>query len=98
MYRADYGLLFGDGASEWFFSVDVFLARGGFSGDDRVPVIGNGDHDGVYVVACEHLAIVMERGAVLVAVVRVDGIDRLLQVILFDVARGHDLAVVEAEK
>ena len=49
--RANDGLLFGDGAGERLFAVDVFLARGGFGGDDGVPVIGDGDHDGVDVVA-----------------------------------------------
>ena len=60
MHGADDGLLLGDGAGEWLFAVDVFFARGGFSGDDGVPVIGDGDHDGVDVVARDHLAVVVE--------------------------------------
>ena len=51
LHGPDDGLLFGDGAGERLLAVNVFLARGGFGGDDGVPVIGNGDHDGVDVVA-----------------------------------------------
>ena len=58
--RRDDGLLLLDGASERLLAVNVFLARGSFGGDDGVPVIGNGDHDGVDVVAREHLAVVVE--------------------------------------
>ena len=48
---ADDGLLFGNGAGERLFAVDVFFAGSGFSGDDGMPVVGDGNHDGVDVVA-----------------------------------------------
>ena len=85
-----------NGAGERLFAVDVFLAGGGFGGDDGVPVIGDGDHDGVDVVAREKLAVVVVGGAVLVAVLAVDGVERHLQAVLVDVAGGDDLAVVVA--
>ena len=60
LHGADDGLLFGDGAGQRLFAVDVLLARCGFGGDDGVPVIGDGDHDGVDIVARKHLAVVVE--------------------------------------
>ena len=98
MYGANNGLLFGDGAGQRLFAVDIFLARCGLSGDDGVPMIGNGDHDGVDIVARHHLAVIVVGGAVLIAVVGVDGVDSLLQMVLLDVACGDNLAVIEAEK
>ena len=45
-----------------------------------------------------HLAVIVDGGAVLVAVVGVDGVDGGLQMVLVDVAGGDDLAIVEAEE
>ena len=45
-----------------------------------------------------HLAVVVDSGAVLVAVVGVDGVDGGLKVVLLDIAGGNNLAIVEAEK
>ena len=56
---ADDGLLLANGAGEGFLSVNVFLAGGGLGGDDGVPLIRYGDHDGVDVVAREQLAVVV---------------------------------------
>ena len=98
VHGANDGLLFGDSAGERLFAVDVFLARGGFGGDDGVPVIGDGDHDGVDVVTRDDLAVVVDGGAVLVAIVGVDGVDGGLQVIFLDIAGGNNLAIIEAEK
>lgn len=89
----DDGLLFGDGAGEGFFAVDVFAIFGGFDGDDAVPVVGDGEHDGVDVFGGHHFAIVVVGAAVGVFVVAVDGLEGGLEVLFVDVTGGDDLAV-----
>src|ERR1700739_1384269 len=98
MDGANDGLLFGDGTRKRLFAVDVFFARGLFWSDDGVPVIGDGDHDGVDVVASEECAVIVDGGAVLVAVVAVDSVDGGLQMVLLDVAGGDNLAIVKAQE
>ena len=92
------GLLFGDGFGEGLFAVDVLFAVGGGGGDQGMPVIGNGDHDGVDVVALDHLAKVVIGLAVGVTVSGVDGVDGGLQMGGVDVAGGDDLAVRVVEE
>ena len=86
-------MLFGDGAGERFFAVDVFAIFGGFDGDDAVPVVGDGEHDGVDVFGGHHFAIVVVGAAVGVFVVAVDGFEGGLEVLFVDVTGGDDLAV-----
>ncbi len=56
LHRFDDSLLLADGAGERFFAVDVFLAIGGRRGKQGMPLVRNGDHDGVDVVAGDHFA------------------------------------------
>ena len=87
------GLLFGDGFCEGFFTLDGLFVAGSIDGDECVPVIRDGNHDGVDVGSRQHFAIVVIGFAILVLIVIVDGIDRFLEVVFVDVARGHDLAI-----
>ncbi len=95
---ADDGLLFGDGAGQGLFAVDVLFPRGGRGGKNGMPVVGYGDHDGVDIVAGHQLAIVVIGFAVGVAVFAVDCIDGGLKVVFVDVACGDDLAIWQLQK
>ena len=94
----DDGLLLGDGAGEGFFAVDVFAVFGGLNGDDAVPVVWEGEHDGVDIGAGHELAEVVIGFAVAVFVVAVDGVGGGGEVLLVDVAGGDDLAVSFGEE
>src|SRR5579884_830255 len=95
-------LLFGNGARQWFFTVNVLLAIGSLDGHQRVPVIGNGEHDGVNVRAGHHFAIIVVRFAILVLVMAVDGLEGgiivLEEATFIQIACGYDLAFRDAEK
>ena len=88
----DDGLLLGDGAGQRFLAVDVLLVLGGFGGDQGVPIVRHGQHDGVDVLAGHHLAVIVVGLAVLVLVVAVDLVQGLLEMVLVQVAGGDDLA------
>ena len=89
----DDGLLLGDGAGERFLAVDVLLRVGGGGGQDRVRMVRHREHHGVNILAREHLAIIVVRLAVFVAVVGVDVVERALEPVLVQIANGDDLAV-----
>ena len=55
----DDGLLLGNGAGERFLAVDVLLVLGGFGGDQGVPIVRHGEHDGVNVLAGHHFAVIV---------------------------------------
>ena len=92
------GLLLGNGSGERLFTVDVLAVFRGFDGGERVPVVRDGDHDSVDVLARHDLAVVVIAFAVLVLVGAVDGVERLLQIAFVDVTGRHDLAVGFIEK
>jgi len=76
---ADDGLLFGDGAGEGLFTINIFFLIGGFDGNERVPMVRHGEHEGVNVVAGHQLAVIVVGFAVFVAVMAVDLVQRRLQ-------------------
>ena len=91
-------LLLGYGVREGLFAPDVFLLRCCLNRDDGVPVVGNRNHHRIDIGAREKLAKIVVRRAVLIAVLTVDGIERGLKMIGFDVAGGDDLTVGQLEK
>ena len=91
-------MLFSDGVRQGLFAVDVFFAPGGLGGDDLMPVVGHGDHDGVNIVASQQLAVIVIALAVLVAVCVIDLLDGSLQMIGIDIARGDYLAVRQCQE
>jgi hypothetical protein len=58
---------FRDGVGHGFFQIDVLAGADRRQRDERVPVVGHGDRDGVDVIACEQLAEIPVGGAVFVA-------------------------------
>ncbi|OQB99883.1 MAG: hypothetical protein BWX80_03536 [Candidatus Hydrogenedentes bacterium ADurb.Bin101] len=58
-YGVHHGAALGNGVGKGFFTVDVLarLRRG--DADDGVPMVGRGNHDGVDIVARQHLAEIM---------------------------------------
>ena len=93
LHGAHDGLLFRDGAGERLFAIDVFLRIRRRHGKQSVPVIGHRKHHGVDVRARKHLAKIVIRFAISVAVILVDGVHGLLQRTLVQIARGDYLAI-----
>ncbi len=54
--RGHHGPALGDPVRQRLLAVDVLAGLAGQDGRDRVPVVGRGDHDGVDILAVEHLA------------------------------------------
>lgn len=98
LHGSDDGLLLGDGAGEGFLAVDVFALLCGFNGDDAVPVVREGEHDGVDVLAGHQLPVVVVGLAVGVLVIAVDGAGGGGEVLFVDVTGGDDLAVAFGEE
>ncbi|MFM1944179.1 MAG: hypothetical protein RI897_3161, partial [Verrucomicrobiota bacterium] len=95
---------FADGLDEEFafvdgerglFALDVLTGLEGEHADQRVPVIGGGDHDRVDILAGEHVTEVLGRGAVLVEVLLIDDGFGFEQVVGVDIADDADLDVFE---
>ena len=98
LHGFDNGLLLGNGAGQRFLAVNVLLVPGGFDGDQGMPMVRHGQHHGVNVLARHHLAVIVVGLAVLVLVMAVDLVQRLLEMVLVQVAGGDDLAVFHAQK
>ena len=95
---ADYRLLFGYGVRQRLFAVDVFLVPRSFGGDDLMPVVGDGDHHGINIVAGQQLTIIVVALAVLIPIGVINLLDGGLQMIGVDIARCDDLAVRQSQK
>ena len=80
------------------FAVDIFLAPGGFGGDDLMPVVGHGDHYGIDIVTSQQLAIIVVALAVLVPIGVIDLLDGSLQMIGIDIACSDHLAVRQCQE
>ena len=91
-------LLFDNGAGQRFFAIDVLAAPQGLGGDQFVPVIRHGQHDGVNVVARHHFAVIVAGLAVLVFIKLVDFVDGALQMAPVQIAGGNHLAVLGVQK
>src|SRR3954467_11957473 len=63
-----------------------------------MPIIGNRQHDRIDVIPRHQLAIIVVGFAIGVAVMAVDLSEGLLQMILIQIAGGHDLAILLREK
>lgn len=87
---------FGDEEAERLLAVDVLAGLAGVDGDQGVPVIGDGDDDGVDIAIVEDAAIVGVGGAFLAGRV----LDLLLggvEASAIDIADGDGVADVGAE-
>src|SRR6266567_2633855 len=98
LYRLHDGLLLDNGARQRLFAVDVLTVFRRLDRDQGMPMVRHSEHDGINVLARHHLAIIMIRFAVLVLVMAVDRVEGGLQVLLVNVASGHNLAVRVAEE
>src|SRR5262249_27472703 len=96
--RSDDGLLFCNCPRKRFFSVYVLAAARGFAGHQLMPLIRDGDHHRVDVVARKQFAVVVVTFTIVVLVVVVDGVNALFQVRIVEVADGHNLAIVFAQE
>src|ERR1035438_5133671 len=64
----------------------------------RMPGVRHGDHHRINVLARHQLAEIVVRPAILVLVMAVDLVQRGLEMALVQVARGHDLRVLNIEQ
>src|ERR1041385_1212847 len=68
MHGLHNGLLFGDGAGERLLAVYIFAIFCGFGSCQRVPMVGNGDHDSINIFARHHFSVIVVTLAVLVPI------------------------------
>src|ERR1044071_1075454 len=87
-------LLLCDGAGQRLFTVDIFLISCCFSCYERMPCIRHGQHDRIDIGASHYLAIIMIWLAVLISIVRIDLVERRLEIVLVDVTGGNHLAIL----
>ena len=92
------GLLFGNRVRQRLFAVDIFLASRSLGGDNLMPVVGHGDHDGIDIVTSQQLAIIVVALAVLVPVSVINLLDGSLQMIGINIARSDHLAVRQGQE
>ena len=90
---ADYRLLFSYRVRKRLFAVNVFFVPRSFGGDDLMPVVGDGDHHGIDIVAGQQLTIIVVGLAVLIPIGVINLLDGRLEMICVDIARCDDLAV-----
>ncbi len=92
---------FGDGERSGLLQVDVFAGAHGVDADERVPVIGRADDDGVDVFVGEQLVVIAVAGNAVVGLAGflcVEIVDELFAVfdtMSIEVADGHDAGAVE---
>ncbi len=97
---ADDGLLlFRDGLGQGLFAVNIFFVVGGFNGDERMPMVRHGQHDGINIIARHHFAVIPVARAILVAVMAVDRVECRVQMMRVEIAGGTDhLAITLREE
>ena len=83
---------------ERLFAVDVPAGPGGRDGQHGMPVVGNGDRDGVDIPAEKEVVEIGVGGTVAVSVFPVDDGPGLGQMILVEVAHRHPLDIVHAQE
>ena len=76
---------------QWLLAVDIFLLISGFSSHERMPMVGHGAHDRVNILARHQLPVIVVGLAIFVAVMTVDPVERSLQTVLVQVAKGDNL-------
>src|SRR5439155_1106445 len=74
--RFDDRLLFSDGSRQRLLAIDVLAVFGGLGRDERVPMVGDSEHDGINVFAGHHLAVIVVSLAILILVMPIDGVQR----------------------
>src|ERR1019366_1056439 len=95
---ADNGLLFSDCAGERFLTVDILLLPGSLDCGQGMPMVREGQHDGVNVAPRHQLPIIMIRLAAGVLVMAVDLLHERVEVRLVHVARGNHLAFLQGKE
>ncbi len=89
----DHLAAFANGQGKRFFAVDIFARFRGGASDQRVPVIGRGNNDGVNVVAREDFAeVVVDIAALVFAALFVIRVFRFNAVFRFRPRRFEDIA------
>jgi hypothetical protein len=96
--RIAHGPALAEAVEERLFSVNIEPGPGEGDGEDGVPVVGDGDGDGIEVAAQAELAEVRVDRAVGVPVFFIDDRLGLHEVLFVQVADGHPLDLVLAEK
>jgi hypothetical protein len=84
-------LLNGHGAG--FFAIDVLAGAGGKDRGGAMPAVAGGDDDGVDIRSGEQLVHVNIAGAVIVAIVAVDGLADDFAVGFLDVGNGDEVDI-----
>ena len=92
------GFSFGDGVGQRFLAVDVLTGSGGRYRRQTVPVIRRADRNGVDGIVGQQLTEVVELGAILVFVLRVDDSRGAIAVVGVDVADRDHLHVAPIEE
>ena len=98
-----HGAAFGDGERSGLLQVDVFAGANGIDGDERVPVVGRADEDGVDVFVCKQVVIVGVACDAIVGLAELGGVgfvDELFAIfdtIGVEVANGDDAGIVYGE-